>query len=111
MDYRYNLLKSFYVMEANILLYEYKLNKPFADYIVIDENFDDYEKCNLAVQLRNNIKELLRTRIFEVIIESDTVSIKKFIKIDSIINMMKMDDVEKNIADIKTFYDLIVKKL
>jgi hypothetical protein len=111
MNYRYNMLKRFYMMDANILLYEYKLDKPIAYHIVIDEKFDDYEKCNLSVRLKNNIKELLRTRIFEVTFENDRVLIKNYIKINSIVNMIKKSDVEKNINDIKTFYNQIIKEL
>jgi uncharacterized membrane protein YpjA len=96
---------------ADILLYEYVLPVDTSIDIIIDSESNDYKKYELPDQLKKNIAELSKSRIFKIIIKGNYVEIKNYIKIDDLMNKVTEEEIRKNINDIEVFYHLIVEKL
>jgi hypothetical protein len=96
---------------ANILLYEYILPSDTDIAIEIDSESKDYKKYDLTDQLKKNITELSKSRIFKIMIKENYVRIENYIKINNFMNRVTEKEIRKNIDDIETFYHLIIEKL
>lgn len=103
-NYRYQIVE-------NNWCYEYDLGKNTNLYLEINCDSGNFDSYQISEILKNNLKELSKSRLLHVIIDDNKVKIIKKIKVDELLNQRTTKEIISDLDDIKIFYEKIVEGL